>query len=167
MEQRFIATIDQGTTGTRFAVFNKDGTIAAYKYMDHRQIYPKPGWVEHDPLEIWQKTQRIIKETLENSRIEPDEIAAIGVTNQRETTAVWNPLTGKPYCNAVVWQCTRTRKICQELKEKGLEPLIRSKTGLYIYTYFSGPKIKWILDNAPNVSEAAEKNRAVFGNMDT
>jgi len=167
MERKFIATIDQGTTGTRFAIFTRNGTMAAYKYIEHRQIYPRPGWVEHDPMEIWQQTQRIIKETLETSRIKPGDIAAIGVTNQRETTVVWDPRTGKPYYNAIVWQCTRTRRICQELKEKGLEPLIRNKTGLYIYTYFSGPKIKWILDNIPKVREAAENNRAVFGNMDT
>ena len=167
MERRFIATIDQGTTGTRFAVFNKEGRIVAYRYTEHRQIYPRPGWVEHDPIEIWRQTQRIIKETLQSFKINPKEIVAIGVTNQRETTVIWNPYTGKPYYNAIVWQCTRTRRICEELKEKGLESLIRSKTGLYVSTYFSGPKIKWILDNLQNVREAAEKNRALFGNMDT
>jgi len=167
MDQSFVAAIDQGTTGTRFAIFKKDGSIVAYRYMEHRQIYPRPGWVEHDPLEIWQKTQRIIKGTLRSSRIEPCEIAAIGITNQRETTVVWDILTGKPYYNAIVWQCTRTRKICDELKTKGLEPEIKNTTGLYISTYFSGPKIKWILDNVPNVKEAAEKNTTVFGNMDT
>jgi len=167
MERKFVATIDQGTTGTRFAVFNSDGTIVAYSYAEHKQIYPQPGWVEHDPMEIWRNTQRVIKETMKSSGIKPDEIAAIGVTNQRETTVVWDPQTGKPYCNAIVWQCTRTRKICEELKTEGLEPLIRSRTGLYISTYFSGPKIKWILDTLPNVREAAEKNRAIFGNMDT
>ncbi|MCW4027087.1 MAG: glycerol kinase GlpK [Candidatus Bathyarchaeota archaeon] len=167
MDQRFIATIDQGTTGTRFAIFNKDGDIVAYRYAEHRQIYPNPGWVEHDPAEIWQKTQRVIRDALNSSRIDPREIAAIGVTNQRETTVVWDIATGKPYCNAIVWQCTRTRKICNELKAKGLEPTIRDKTGLYNSTYFSGPKIKWILDNVPDVREAAEENRAVFGNMDS
>jgi len=167
MDQGLVAAIDQGTTGTRFAIFNKDASVVAYRYMEHRQIYPKPGWVEHDPVEIWHKTQRAIKDACRISGIEPSEIAAIGITNQRETTVVWDILTGKPYCNAIVWQCTRTNKICDELKTKGLEPEIKNATGLYISTYFSGPKIKWILDNVPNVKEAAEKNRAVFGNMDT
>ena len=101
MERKFVATIDQGTTGTRFAVFNSDGTIVAYSYAEHKQIYPQPGWVEHDPTEIWRNTQRVIKETMKSSGIKPDEIAAIGVTNQRETTVVWDPQTGKPYCNAI------------------------------------------------------------------
>lgn len=167
MGGKFIATIDQGTTGTRFAIISREGTIVAYSYLEHRQIYPRPGWVEHDLMEIWEKTQRVIKETLERSRIRPSEIVAVGVTNQRETTVVWDPRTGKPYCNAIVWQCTRTRGICEDLKERGLEPLIRSRTGLYVSTYFSGPKIKWILENVKNVREAAERNRAVFGNIDS
>jgi len=167
MERNFIATIDQGTTGTRFMVFRKNGEVVARRYEEHRQIYPRPGWVEHDPLEIWQRTRRVIKETLRESRINPREIAAIGVTNQRETTVLWNLKTGRPCCNAIVWQCTRTREICEELKEKGLEPLIKEKTGLYAYTYFSGPKIKWILDNIPGVKEKAERGEIVFGNMDT
>ncbi len=167
MKREFVATIDQGTTGTRFAILRKDGTVAAFSYREHRQIYPRPGWVEHDPLEIWRKTRAVIKEALERSKIESDEICAIGVTNQRETAVVWDRLTGKPYYEAIVWQCTRTEKICQELKDRGLEPLIRERTGLYASTYFSGPKIKWILDNVPNVREQAENGRAVFGNMDT
>ncbi len=167
MERRFVATVDQGTTGTRFAIFRKDGTIAAFSYKEHRQIYPEPGWVEHDPSEIWQQTQRIIKDALESPKVKPHEIAALGVTNQRETTVVWDPLTGKPFYNAIVWQCTRTRKICEDLKSLGVEPLIREKTGLYISTYFSGPKIRWILDNVPNVRNEAERGRAFFGNMDT
>jgi len=167
MERRFVAAIDQGTTGTRFAVFNKEGAIVAIDHMEHKQIYPEPGWVEHDPLEIWQHTQTIIKDTLAGSRIRPEEIAALGVTNQRETTIVWDPVTGKPCYNAIVWQCTRTRDICQELREKGLELLIRERTGLHVSTYFSGPKIRWILDNVPNVRKKAEEGRAVFGNIDT
>jgi len=167
MERRFVATIDQGTTGTRFAIFSKDGKMVAFNYKEHRQIYPKPGWVEHDPTEIWEQTQIVVREALESSKVEPHEIAAVGVTNQRETTVVWDPLTGKPYYNAIVWQCTRTSGICQELKDRGLEPSIREKTGLYISTYFSGPKIMWILDNFPNVRKEAERGRALFGNMDT
>jgi len=167
MKRRFIAAIDQGTTGTRFVLFNKDGIIVAIDYREHRQIYPRPGWVEHDPLEIWRQTQMIIKETLEKSKIGPEEIAAIGITNQRETTVVWDPITGNPYYNAIVWQCTRTRRICQELKKRGLEAPIREKTGLPVYTYFSGPKIRWILDNVPKVKRRAEEGRAIFGNIDT
>jgi len=167
MKREFVATIDQGTTGTRFALFRKDGTVAAFSYREHRQIYPEPGWVEHDPSEIWRNTETVIKDALEISRIEPDDICAVGVTNQRETTVIWDPFTGKPCCNAIVWQCTRTEKICQDLKDRGLEPLIREKTGLYASTYFSGPKIKWILDNISSVRKKAESGRAIFGNMDT
>lgn len=167
MEKRYVATIDQGTTGTRFVVFNKNGKIVAYSYREHRQIFPKPGWVEHDPLEIWQNTKKVIRDGLSNSRIKQEEIAALGVTNQRETTVVWDPLTGKPFYNAIVWQCTRTSKICQDLKNKGLESQIREKTGLNLSSYFSGPKIKWIIDNIPNLRKEIEKNRAIFGNMDT
>ncbi len=167
MTEKFIATVDQGTTGTRFMVFGKDGEIVAQRYEEHRQFYPKPGWVEHDPLEIWNRTQKIIRETIDEFRISSSEIAALGVTNQRETTVIWDLKTGKPCYNAIVWQCTRTREICEELKDKGLEPLISEKTGLYAYTYFSGPKMKWILDNVPGVKEKAERGEAVFGNMDT
>ncbi len=167
MERNLISTIDQGTTGTRFIIFTKDGGAAARGYEEHRQIYPKPGWVEHDPLEIWERTQRIIKDTLEQSRINSEEIAAIGVTNQRETTVIWDRKTGKPCYNAIVWQCTRTREICERLKDKGLEPLIRERTGLNAYTYFSGPKIRWILDNVPSAKEKAERGEVLFGNMDT
>jgi len=167
MEQRFVATIDQGTTGTRFAILRKDGTMVTFNYKEHRQMYPEPGWVEHDPAEIWLQTRRVIKDALEGSKIKPNEIDAIGVTNQRETTVVWDSFTGKPYCNAIVWQCTRTSKICQDLKDRGLEPLIGEKTGLYTSTYFSGPKIKWIMDNIPGVRDEAKRGRAIFGNMDT
>jgi len=167
MEKRFVATIDQGTTGTRFAIFTRDGAIAGFSYKEHRQIYPQPGWVEHDPLEIWQQTEIVVKDVLESSKVEPGQIAAIGVTNQRETTVVWDPLTGKPCYNAIVWQCTRTNGICQDLMDMGLEPLIREKTGLQISTYFSGPKLKWILDHVANVRVEAERGRAVFGNIDT
>ena len=159
--------VDQGTTGTRFILFKKDGTIAARSYKEHKQIYPRPGWVEHDPLEIWDNTKSTIRDSLAVSKISPSEIAAIGVTNQRETTVVWDPTTGRPYLNAIVWQCTRTAKICDELKERGLEALIKEETGLPVSTYFSGPKIKWILDNMPAVREKVKGGRAVFGNMDT
>lgn len=167
MNKKYVGTIDQGTTGTRFALFRKDGTVAALSYREHRQIYPRPGWVEHDPTEIWENTRSTIKDTLATFKVNPEEIAAIGVTNQRETTVVWDRITGKPYCNAVVWQCTRTSQICDELKQRGLETSIRERTGLPVSTYFSGPKIKWILDNVPKATEGAKEGRALFGNMDT
>ncbi len=167
MEKKYVAAIDQGTTGTRIINFKKDSTVAALRYEEHEQIYPRPGWVEHDPLEIWKKTQRVTREALKEARIDPKEIAGVGVTNQRETTVVWNPKTGKPYYNAIVWQCTRTMPGCQELKDRGLEPTITKKTGLYAYTYFSGPKIKWILDNVPGVMEKARRGEAIFGTVDT
>ncbi len=167
MSGKFIASVDQGTTGTRFALFNERGEIVAISYEEHSQIYPRPGWVEHEPLEIWQKTQEVIREALKTNRIEPKEIVAIGVTNQRETTIVWDRETGKPYHKAVVWQCTRTEKICERLRERGLESLVRNKTGLYIHSYFSAPKLKWILDNVPNVRRRAEEGRAIFGTVDT
>ena len=166
-EKKYAAAVDQGTTGTRCMIFNKKGQPVAWVYEEHEQIYPKPGWVEHDPMEIWEKTQKVIKATMEKSGIKPEEIAGIGVTNQRETTIVWDPKTGKPYYNAIVWQCTRTRDICQQLIDDGYEPMIKEKTGLPAYTYFSGPKIKWILDNVPGVREKAEKGEAIFGNIDT
>jgi len=167
MEKLYAAAVDQGTTGTRFMVFGKDGGVVSSVYEEHEQIYPKPGWVEHDPLEIRDKTQRVIKAALDAKKINPAEIAGIGVTNQRETTVVWNPHTGKPLCNAVVWQCTRTRDICQSMIDRGLDDAVKQKTGLVINTYFSGPKIKWILDNIPGVREKAASGDAIFGNIDT
>ena len=166
-EKKYAAAVDQGTTGTRCMVFNKSGEVVAAVYEEHEQIYPKPGWVEHDPMEIWEKTQKVIKATMKKGNISPEEIAGIGVTNQRETTIVWDPKTGKPYYNAIVWQCTRTTDICQKVIDAGHEPMIKKKTGLPVVTYFSGPKITWILDNVPGVREKAENGEAIFGNIDT
>lgn len=167
MSKKYVAAIDQGTTGTRFMIFNHSGQVVSPAYQEHRQIYPQAGWVEHDPLEIWARTQEVISEALEKGHVDPREISAIGVTNQRETTLIWDRATGQPICNAIVWQCTRTREICQELLDQGLEEMIRNKTGLVIATYFSGPKIKWILDNLPGLRERANKGEILFGNMDT
>lgn len=165
-EKKYVAAIDQGTTGTRFMIFTQEGLVSASKYEEHKQVYPKPGWVEHDPLEIWEKTRRVMKRAL-RAKVKAKEIAAIGVTNQRETTVIWDPRTGKPLYNAIVWQCTRTKDICQDMINRGLEGAIRKKTGLRCHTYFSGPKIKWILDNVPSVRKKANQCEAVFGNMDT
>ena len=167
MMKKYAAAVDQGTTGTRFMIFDQRGQPVSTAYEEHRQIYPQPGWVEHDPLEIWDKTQRVIKAAMEKGGVRAEEIAGIGVTNQRETTIVWDPKTGQPCYNAIVWQCTRTRDICQQIIDDGFEPYIRENTGLVSATYFSGPKIKWMLDNVPGVREKAEKGEAIFGNMDT
>jgi glycerol kinase len=148
-------------------VFDHAGLVVSVHQLEHEQIYPQPGWVEHNPMEIWERTQQVIQAALQKNGIDPKEIAAIGVTNQRETTIVWDKKTGKPYYNAIVWQCTRTKEICEDLARDGGQDRFRPKTGLPLATYFSGPKIKWILDNVPGVRAAAEKGEALFGNMDT
>jgi len=166
-EKKYIAAIDQGTTGTRCMVFSKEGEVISSAYEEHQQIYPKPGWVEHNPLEIWEKTKRVVRSALISKNIRPAEIAAIGVTNQRETTVVWDPHTGRPLHNALVWQDTRTREICQGMADRGFEEILREKTGLVISTYFSGPKIRCILENVPEAREKACSGNAIFGNIDT
>ncbi|HDD24634.1 MAG TPA: glycerol kinase [Chloroflexi bacterium] len=167
MEKKYTAAVDQGTTSTRFMIFDHTGQVVGVHQLEHEQIYPQAGWVEHDPMEIWERTQDVIKGALEKSGVKAEELAAIGVTNQRETTIVWDKNTGKPYYNAIVWQCTRTKDICDELAKDGGQDRFRAKVGLPLATYFSGPKIKWILDNVEGVREAAEKGDAIFGNIDT
>lgn len=164
---KYAAAIDQGTTSTRFMIFDHSGNVVGVDQKEHEQIYPKPGWVEHDPMEIWTRTQEVIEGALRKSGVDPKDIAAVGVTNQRETTIVWDKATGKPVYNAIVWQDTRTDKICNELAADGGQDRFRPKTGLPLATYFSGPKIKWILDNIPGVREKAEKGEVIFGNIDT
>ena len=164
---QFIASIDQGTTSTRCMIFDHSGQVISIAQKEHNQIYPQPGWVEHDPLEIWQRTQEVIREAVTKAGAKPGEIAAVGITNQRETTLVWDRRTGKPFYNAIVWQDTRTKTICDSLGEDGGQDRFRSKVGLPLATYFSGPKIKWILDNVPGVRQAAERGDALFGNIDT
>ncbi len=164
---QYVAAIDQGTTSTRCMLFNHKGEIVSVAQKEHEQIYPKPGWVEHSPMEIWERTQEVTKQAVERSGAQVGAIAAVGITNQRETTIVWNPKTGRPYYNAIVWQDTRTDKICNELAKDGGQDRFRDKVGLPLATYFSGPKVKWILDNVEGVREAAEKGEAVFGNIDT
>ncbi len=164
---KYVAAIDQGTTSTRCMLFDHAGQVVSVHQLEHEQIYPKPGWVEHNPMEIWERTQQVVRVALEKAGVGPGDIAAVGVTNQRETTIVWNPKTGEPYYNAIVWQDTRTADICNALAAEGGQDRFRPKVGLPLATYFSGPKIKWILDNVPGVREAAEKGEAVFGNIDT
>ena len=163
----YVAAIDQGTTSTRFMIFDHAGSVVAVDQKEHRQIYPKPGWVEHDPLEIWQRTQEVIQGALAESGLLAADIAAIGITNQRETTLVWEKATGRPVYNAIVWQDTRTDSICNDLAKQGGQDRFRLTTGLPLATYFSGPKIKWILDNVPGTRERAEKGELLFGNIDT
>jgi len=164
---QYVAAIDQGTTSTRCMIFNHRGEPVGVHQLEHEQIYPQPGWVEHDPLEIWRNTELIIREALRKAGASAENIAAIGVTNQRETTVVWDPTTGQPYYNAIVWQDTRTDQIINQLAEEGGLDRFRAKVGLPLATYFSGPKISWILENVPGVREAANAGKALFGNMDT
>jgi glycerol kinase len=162
---QYAAAIDQGTTSTRFMVFDHGGQVVSVDQKEHEQIYPKPGWVEHDAKEIWERTQEMVGAGV--GKTQASEIAAVGVTNQRETTVVWDKTTGEPVFNAIVWQDTRTDQICNELSADGGQDRFRAKTGLPIATYFSGPKIKWILDNVDGVRARAEAGEVVFGNIDT
>jgi glycerol kinase len=164
---QYIGAIDQGTTSTRFTLFDKQANAVTKHQLEHLQIYPQPGWVEHDPLEIWQRTQEVIDATLHKSGVNPTDIAGIGITNQRETTVVWDRNTGRPYGNAIVWQCLRTQGICEMLEVDGGRDRFREKVGLPLSPYFSGPKIKWVLDNVPGARKAAEKGDTLFGNIDT
>ncbi len=164
---RYAAAIDQGTTSTRFMVFDHAGRVVAAAQKEHAQIYPKPGWVEHDPLEIWERTRGVIDEALARGRVTPRDIAAVGVTNQRETTVVWDRATGRPLTNAIVWQDTRTDTICADLARDGGQDRFRATVGLPLATYFSGPKIRWILDTVPGARERAERGEILFGTIDT
>jgi glycerol kinase len=164
---KYAAAIDQGTTSTRFMIFDHSGNIVASHQREHEQIYPRPGWVEHNPLEIWARTQEVIAGALAKGNIDPKDIAAIGITNQRETTVVWDKATGQPIYNAIVWQDTRTADICKKLARDGGQNRFRRKVGLPLATYFSGPKIKWILDHVPDAKARARKGEILFGNIDT
>ncbi len=164
---KYAAAVDQGTTSTRFMVFDHSGNVVAIDQKEHEQIYPKPGWVEHDPMEIWDRCKAVIKGGLKKANIDPKDIAAVGVTNQRETAVVWEKATGKPVYNAIVWQDTRTDKICNDLAKDGGQDRFRKKVGLPLATYFSGPKIRWILDNVKGARARAEKGELLFGNIDT
>ncbi len=164
---QYVAAIDQGTTSTRFMIFDHAGKVIAVEQKEHEQIYPKPGWVEHDPLEIWTRTQEVISGALKKAGIDSSALAAVGITNQRETAVVWDKTTGKPVYNAIVWQDTRTDTICNELAKDGGQDRFREKVGLPLATYFSGPKVRWVLDNVPGIRERAERGEVVFGNIDT
>ena len=163
----YIGAIDQGTTSSRFIVFDRAGNIRAVAQKEHEQIYPRPGWVEHRPEEIWQRTREVIAEAMSKAGLAPRDLAAIGITNQRETTVVWNRRTGKPVYNALVWQDTRVADAVAELAKSGGQDLFRPKTGLPLTTYFSGLKIRWVLEQIDGVKELAEKGEVIFGNIDT
>src|ERR687883_1080198 len=163
----YAAAIDQGTTSTRFMVFDHSGQVVSIDQKEHEQIYPKPGWVEHDPMEIWQRTQEVMEEALQSAGASADDIAGVGITNQRETTLVWDKTTGEPVHNAIVWQDTRTDRLVDEFSRDGGQARFQEKVGLPLATYFSGPKIRWILDNVEGAAEKAESGDLLFGNMDT
>ncbi len=164
---QYIGAIDQGTTSTRFIIFDKLGSIIGKGQKEHDQICTQPGWVEHDPVQIWENTQSVINQALETANVTGEDLAAIGITNQRETVLVWDKNTGKPFFNAIVWQCTRTQNICNELIKEGGLDRFKKQTGLPVATYFSGPKIKWLMDNIPEVKKAVNSGNAMFGTMDT
>lgn len=166
-EKKYIVALDQGTTSSRAVVLDHDANIISVSQREFEQIYPHAGWVEHDPMEIWATQSSTLVEVLAKAGISSDEIAAIGITNQRETTVVWDKATGKPIYNAIVWQCRRTASICEQLKKAGLESYIRENTGLVVDPYFSGTKVKWILDHVEGSRERAKRGELLFGTIDT
>ncbi|MEI6609116.1 MAG: glycerol kinase GlpK [Deltaproteobacteria bacterium] len=167
MTKKYILALDQGTTSSRAIIYNFEGQIVKVAQKEFTQIYPKAGWVEHDPMEIWGSQSGVVSEILAMTGVTAEQIAAIGITNQRETTVVWERKTGKPVYNAIVWQCRRTSAICDELKARGLENYIRDNTGLVLDAYFSATKVKWILDNVEGARQQAKNGELLFGTIDT
>ncbi len=165
--KKYILALDQGTTSSRTIIFDRDGRAVSKAQFEFKQIYPKAGWVEHDPFDILETQLRSIAAALKAAGIKGEEVAAVGITNQRETAVLWDRETGKPVHNAIVWQCRRTAPICEQLKEEGLSPYVKEHTGLVIDAYFSGTKIKWILDNVPQAKELAREGRLLFGTVET
>jgi glycerol kinase len=162
-----VGAVDQGTTSTRFMIFDHAGESIASLHLEHEQILPRPGWVEHDPIEILERTDEVIRGALREAGLSVEDLVAVGITNQRETGVVWNPKTGRPWCNAIVWQDTRTAEIVNAIEKRGGGDLIRARTGLPPATYFSAGKLRWILDEIQGVREAAERGEALFGTIDT
>lgn len=165
--KKYVMSLDQGTTSSRCILFDRTGNMCSVAQREFTQIYPQPGWVEHDPMEIWSSQLSVAVEALGKIGATVEEVAAIGITNQRETTIVWDKVTGKPVCNAIVWQCRRTAERIEELIQAGYGPMIREKTGLVPDAYFSGSKIEWILQNVPGAKERAERGELLFGTVDT
>jgi len=164
---KYLLALDQGTSSSRSIVFAPDGHIVAMAQREFRQIYPNPGWVEHDPLEIWSSQLATMREALQNAKLQAQDIACVGITNQRETTVVWNRQTGQPIYNAIVWQDRRAEPVCARLREQGMAATVQEKTGLIIDAYFSGTKLQWILDNVPGARDVAAKGDLAFGTVDT
>ena len=165
--ETYVIALDQGTTSSRAILFNRTGDIVSRAQYPFRQIYPQPGWVEHDPMEIWTTEKRALAEAVDSAHIDPKQIAAIGITNQRETTILWDARTGEPVHNAIVWQCRRTAPLCDRLKADGLGPVVTDKTGLLIDAYFSGTKLRWLLDNVPGIRRRAENGELRAGTVDS
>ena len=164
---KYLLSLDQGTTSSRAILFDKEQNIVAMAQKEFNQYYPHSGWVEHNPMEIYSSQYAVMMEAVTESGIAVEDIAAIGITNQRETTVVWDKNTGRPVCNAIVWQCRRTSAICDELERRGLRDYIKKTTGLVLDAYFSATKIKWILDNVDGAREKAERGDLLFGTVDT
>lgn len=165
--KKYIIALDQGTTSSRAIIFDKNMNIVAKSQREFSQIFPEPGWVEHNPMEIWASQRSVLTEVVAKSGISLKDVAGIGITNQRETVVIWDKNTGEPVYNAIVWQCRRTAEICEQLKNKGLEEYVKDNTGLIIDAYFSGTKVKWILDNVKGAREKAENGKLLFGTVDT
>ncbi|HET8739702.1 MAG TPA: FGGY family carbohydrate kinase [Acidimicrobiia bacterium] len=166
MNSDLVGALDQGTSSTRFMVFDARGRVIAKAQREHSQIFPEPGWVEHDPAEIWERTEAVITEALDEADLTPSALAAVGITNQRETTVVWERASGEPVANAIVWQDTRTAEICENLAGRQGPDRFRERTGLPLATYFSGPKIRWLLERH-DLEDAAEKGDLAFGTIDS
>src|ERR1700743_499763 len=164
---RYVGAIDQGTTSTRFIVFDRGGNIITSAQKEHKQIFPKPGWVEHDPIEIWRNTQEVAGAALARAGLGASDLAAVGITNQRETTLLWNKRSGKPLHNALVWQDTRVDQLVAQYARNGGANRFRAKTGLPLASYFSGLKLQWLLDNVPGARAKAQSGELLFGNIDT
>ena len=166
-EERYILALDQGTTSSRAILFDRKGQVCGMSQKEIKQIYPQPGWVEHNAEEIWQSIKEVAYEALQEAEVTASQVAAIGITNQRETTVVWDKATGKTIHNAIVWQSRQTADICTDLLAEGLEPMVQEKTGLVVDAYFSGTKVKWLLDQIPGAREKATKGEILFGTIDT
>ena len=167
MDKKYVIALDQGTTSCRAIIFSKDGKVVGKKAKEFKQIYPRPGWVEHDPEEIWQCQLSVLRDVIQETGVSAEEISSIGITNQRETVVVWDRHTGKPIYNAIVWQCRRTAPLCDELKQNGMEEIIHKKTGLLIDAYFSATKLCWILNQVPGARALAESGDIIAGTIDT
>ena len=165
--EKYIGALDQGTTGTRFIVFDRASRPVAQAYLEHRQLYPRPGWVEHDPAEIWENARRVIQQALRQADLQPERLVAIGISDQRETTVVWERKTGRPLYPAIVWQDRRTTVRCAELRALGYQELVQERTGLSLDPYFSATKLEWLLQNVAGLREQAERGQACFGTIDS